>query len=550
MAHVVVRGMGAVSAAGDGIGPLRELLRSGRTAIRPLTRFQPSGPPIGALVESPPSPDRDDDPDFHQELGVSFGVRAALEALGDTDPEHVALVVGTNLEDRPRPLDELAHDLAARVGLRGPVVTCSSACASSATAVGHALRLLDRGVARVLVGGFDVVSPRLHAGFHRLNALASAPCSPFSTRTGISLGDGSAFVLLELRDDAHPTGLNGWATRADAHHPTAPAPDGRGVRSALSRAWAQAGEPEIDWVSAHGTGTEANDAAEWRGIQRVLGDVPVSAPKSQLGHTQGAAGMLELVAALIARDAGFLPATAGFHQPRPGAPPDCVPQVRTAELEHVASVSCGFGGVNTAIVAGPSRSWARPQRPVHIAAIGRVESPEPLDPRDLKSELRSFDPRDADPSTLWLLAAIRRAWAGRRLGRDERAATGLIVAQRCTSPARIEELDRRLHDQGLDAMGAVLFSRSLPIVPGGACSLELGLRGPVDVVLGDPDEALDHGRWLLATEPELAGMLVVHVREAEPDHPDEGAVAIWLRPGVPTAGQRVMESGTRFTDAY
>ena len=539
--------MGAVCAAGDGVAALTRLVRSGETAIAALERFRPSaGPAIGALVPSPASPPRDDDPDFHQELAVDFAVRAAVEALGDTDPEPVALVLGTNLEDRPTHLDGVAREIAARVGLRSQVVTCSSACASSATAIGHALRLLDEGHPRVLVGGTDCVTPRLHAGFHRLSALSDAPCVPFSSRIGISLGDGAAFLLLERRQDAHDTCLLGWATRADAHHPTAPAPDGRGVRASLGRAWDEAGRPPIRWVSAHGTGTEANDAAEWRGIERLLGPVPVTPPKSQLGHTQGAAGMLELVLSLAARRAGVIPATAGFQTPRPGAPPDCVPSVRPDPGTHIASVSCGFGGVNTAVVVGPARRWARPRRPVHLAGVGRVESAERLELRDVRAELRGVDPREIDPSTAWLIAAVRRATAGARLSRDQRASTGLIVSQPCTSPSRIHALDERLRDHGLDAMGAVLFSRSLPVVPAGACSLELGLRGPLDVVIGDPDQALAHGTWLLATEPDLHGMLVVSLAEWEPDRPHEGAVALWLRPGVPRGGERVMEGGMGF----
>lgn len=536
--------------AGEGIPALLTLLRSGQTAIRPVTRFPVSGPPIGALVETPPMPTREDDPDAHQRLALEFGLKAGLEALGDVDPEPCGLVVGTNLEDRPRFLDALTADLAGQLGVRGPQVTCSTACASSATAIGHALRLLDRGVPRVLVGGLDVVTPRLYAGFHRLGALSAEPSAPFSTRLGISLGDGAAFVLLERRHGSGGPSILGWATRADAHHPTAPSPDGRGVRAALTRALERAGQPDISWVSAHGTGTEANDAAEWRGVVRVLGEVPCSAPKSQLGHTQGAAGMLELITALLAQEHQFLPASVGPSEPRPGAPEDRVLQVRPAVVGAVASISCGFGGVCTAVVLGEGAEVPAPPRPVVRHAVGRVASDERLAIPDLAAELRGIDPRETDPTTCWILAAIRRAWReGGRPSRADRLQTGLIVSQRCTSPTRVQAMESRVRGQGLDAMGAVHFSRCVPVVPAGACSMHLGLQGPLDVLLGDPDEALDHGRWLLERDPGLRGMLVVHAREWEPDHPDEGAIAIWLQPGVPGDTRQVIEQGMRFIDA-
>ena len=172
----LIRGMGAVSAAEVGVEALRSLLLSGRTGLVPMTRFVPSEGvvPAGLAPGEHPPPKRDTDPTWAGRLGLHFGELAGREALaGQPASPPIALVVGTNLEDHPLALDDLGAWLAARLGITGPVVVCSTACASSTTAIGHALALLDEGsVSRVLVGGLDVISPRLHAGFARLGAVS------------------------------------------------------------------------------------------------------------------------------------------------------------------------------------------------------------------------------------------------------------------------------------------------------------------------------------------------------------------------------------------
>lgn len=548
---VIVRGMGAVCAAGEGCGALQALLLSGRSGIAPLTRFDArGGPPIAGLVPGPPQDP--EDKGWPQRLALGFAVRAGQEALAQAGPAPgpTALVLGTNLEDSPAPLDALAEAIATALQIDGVVMTTSTACASSTMAIGHALALLTRGEAsRVLVGGYDAITPELYAGFFRLAALSDAPCSPFSERLGLSLGDGAAFMVLELGavEDAGLAVL-GWGAAADAHHIATPLPDGSGLGAALTAALTDGGvdKESVAYVNAHGTGTEANDAAEWRGIRRVFDrDLPISSTKSVLGHTQGAAGMMELVATALCRELGRVPHTAGFTAPRPGAPPDPIADAapRRMPCPVFAKLSAGFGGINAAVLMGDPRPYpARSLRPVYLAGVGAIgPGDRAIAPAgraavaDALASLRGFDAREADPSTLWLTAAAQRALAdaGLRLPRDLRHRTGLIVGQSRVSPARLLDLRERIRLHGVDAMSAVLFIRTLLDIPAGAASIHLGLRGPLDVLAcgaASGGAAVVHAAWLLSTRPELAFMLAAGVDEHGPGSTWEGAAAAVLSP--------------------
>ncbi len=553
---IAVRGLGAASAAGIGCEALWGLLQRGETGLRPIRRFDvSSGPGLAGLVPSERAPDRDQAPNHYQHLGIDLAVLAAEEALREAGPPRgtTALVLGTNIEDHPRPLHLLAADIAAALDVDGPVLTVSTACASAASALAHAQSLLEQGAAdRVLVGGYDVVTPRLYAGFWRLGAMARGPCRPFSEELGLSVGDGAAFLVLERCATADPgdTALLGWGGSADAHHPTQPAPEGRGVSSALAEALVDAGvEPaELDYLNAHGTGTESNDAAEWRGVRRTLGrDLPVSSTKSILGHTQGAAGVLELVTTLLCRRHGRIPHTASFTAPRPGAPPDPVAEARPrkAPCETFASVNAGFGGVNAAVVVGPPRDRPpRPRRRVYVGGLGvlgrhgsgleglgRTGDESRAPPRRL---LQGLDPRELDPTTRWLVAAARACWleAGARPARAVRSRTGLAIGQLRVSPTRVAALEERVRAEGVDCLGAAMFTRTLLVVPAGTTSMELGLRGPLDVLVAgraSAAAALAHGAWWLSTRPELVGMLAGGVDERATAGAWEGAAVAWLR---------------------
>ena len=265
--------------------------------------------------------------------------------------------------------------VASAIGVRGPSMTVSTACASSTSALGVGFTLIQSGKADVvLVGGADAFSLYTYAGFYALGAMAEKPTSPFSIQTGVTFGEGAGCVVLERLEHAekrrsHIYGeLLGCGMSSDAHHITAPHPSGEGVRRAMASALRQAGlQPgELGYINAHGTGTPDNDVAETLAIHTLYGAdapiPPVSSSKSFFGHALGAAGILEFIVSLSAMLNDFLPPTLNFEAPRPGCDLDYVPnQAREANFSSFISTSAAFGGVNAAVIGGRIRARPRPE---------------------------------------------------------------------------------------------------------------------------------------------------------------------------------------------
>ncbi|MCO5169004.1 MAG: beta-ketoacyl-ACP synthase [Planctomycetes bacterium] len=247
-------------------------------------------------------------------------------------------------------------DLARAVtGAKGPGWVVSTACSSSAKVLGSALRLVEQGVVdAALVGGVDSLCRTTLHGFGGLEVVSPRGCRPFATdRDGMSVGEGGAFLLVE-REGEGPR-LLAVGESQDAHHASAPHPEGLGARLAMADALARAGVTpgEVDHVNAHGTGTRHNDAAEARAIADLLGaQVPVASTKAYTGHLLGAAGATEAVFALASLERGVVPASLG------AAPldPALGIAVATTRLERrcrvVLSTSLGFGGSNAAVLLG------------------------------------------------------------------------------------------------------------------------------------------------------------------------------------------------------
>lgn len=244
----------------------------------------------------------------------------------------------------------------ARTGLVGPGFIVSTACSSSAKAFASAKRMIDAGLCdAALVGGVDSLCQTTLRGFHALEVLAKEPCRPFSAhRKGISIGEGCALALLERGGDAKAELLAAGET-SDAHHMTAPHPQGAGAKAAMEEALARAGlqASEVDHVDAHGTGTVLNDAAEGRALRELFGDgVPIISTKGYTGHMLGAAGATEAVFSVLAIEQGFIPASLG------AAPvdPDLGLWVPVQPLERrcrvVLSNSFAFGGSNISLAFG------------------------------------------------------------------------------------------------------------------------------------------------------------------------------------------------------
>jgi 3-oxoacyl-[acyl-carrier-protein] synthase II len=257
----------------------------------------------------------------------------------------------------------IAHQIARKLGLNGPALTLSSACASGTDAIGLAATMIAQGECDIaLAGGCDEIVRMVYLGFISLMNTSDQPCRPFSlTRKGLNLGEGAGVCVLESPDSvkrrrAEPLGMiAGYATVADAYHITAPEPSGRGLQKAFTRALNQAGitPGEVAFVNTHGTGTAENDRVEGRVIANLFGkDVAVTATKAYTGHALGAAGGLEAV----------FTAQCLMDRTIPGIPdygdldPDCVvfPRrgVKAIAGEYACSSSLAFGGVNSVLVIG------------------------------------------------------------------------------------------------------------------------------------------------------------------------------------------------------
>ena len=310
-------------------------------------------------------------------VGAAADLRARGR-LGAAD-DRIAVVVGTALggveeiehaltgDDSPRRVldglyDAPAHALADWLGVRGPVLTVSAACASGATALGVGADLLREGAADLVVaGGYDVLCRFVLRGFDVLRSLTRERVRPFDRRrSGLLLGEAAGLLLLARERDARGPRLGrlrGHGSASDASHIAAPDPGGRGLEAAIRAALAEAdvAPGDLDFVSAHGTGTPLNDRIETAVLRRVLGPrasaIPVNSIKGALGHTMGAAAALEAIMCLLAAREGLIPPTVGYEEPDPACDLDYVPGgCRPARPRLMLSTSLGFGGCNAALV--------------------------------------------------------------------------------------------------------------------------------------------------------------------------------------------------------
>jgi 3-oxoacyl-[acyl-carrier-protein] synthase-1 len=257
----------------------------------------------------------------------------------------------------------LAAFLAERLGLGGPSLVVSCACASTAKAFGNAARTIEAGLCdAAIVGGSDSLCLTTLYGFHALNLTAPGHCRPFDVhREGISIGEAAGFALLERSEpDAGEDHLLllGIGESNDAYHMSSPHPEGIGARLAMERALASAGlaPGDIDYLNVHGTATGVGDAVEDRAVFEIFGEAtPCSSTKGQTGHTLGAAGIVEAIISLLAIRHGIIPANANTAEIDPTfRSRHLTTSVRT-RLDRVMSNSFGFGGSNCSLVLGRAR---------------------------------------------------------------------------------------------------------------------------------------------------------------------------------------------------
>jgi 3-oxoacyl-[acyl-carrier-protein] synthase II len=380
---IAIVAAGAVTPAGHDVDGFWSALLTGADACSSIERFPVADLRVqrgGEIKKIVLPPDRPAPACRASRLLLAAAEDLRARAHLDCDAERLAVVVGTALGgvdeldqalhgDRgPRRAvaglyDSPAHQLARWIGARGPVVTVSTACASGATAIGVAGDLLrDDQADLVVAGGYDALCRFVMRGFDSLRSLTRERVRPFDRRrSGLLLGEGAGLVLMARESDARRLPclgrLRGHASISDGAHVAAPHPEGRGLATAIGAALAEADvtAAEIDFVSAHGTGTPLNDRIETLVLKRVLGpradQVPVNSIKGVLGHTMGAAAALEAIMCLLASRHGALPHTAGLEERAEDCDLDYVATAPRLTWPRLSlSTSLGFGGSNAALV--------------------------------------------------------------------------------------------------------------------------------------------------------------------------------------------------------
>lgn len=375
--QVVIAGCGAISAVGGGVESLRAALQNNASGLRASEKFSQPRFQSNIVGAAPENIDSDNPAWFLATEALKEVRAAATNALSKIPAEKIGLVLSTTkanitaleLISDNRPCSAtarrhlranlLAEDLAAEFGARGPVQTVSVACVSGLVAISQAAKLIQRGAAdAVLVIGVDCLSEFVVAGFTALKALDPLGCRPFDReRCGLSPGEAGAALVL-VRADLVPQpaiAIRSFGGSNDANHLTGPSRDGSGLVQAIRVALdaAKLSPQEIDFVHAHGTGTGYNDAMESLALKTVFGDAcpPVSGAKGMLGHTLGAAGVIETICCVLAMQGNFLPGTPRLGNAAEGTPASLVFQPRAVtRLKNVLKLNTGFGGMNGALI--------------------------------------------------------------------------------------------------------------------------------------------------------------------------------------------------------
>jgi len=403
--RVVVTGLGAVTPIGNDVKEYWEGLCSGRNGVAGITLFDPSRHACRFAAEVKhfnPAGWLEPKEAKRWDRFCQFGVVAAKQAIGHaglvidgSNAQRVGVAIGSGvggllmmesqahvLADRgpdrvspfcvPMMIPNMATGLAAiALGAKGPSSAVSTACAAGSNAIGDAFRLIQLGLADVMVcgGAESAITPLGVAGFASAKALSfrnddpSTASRPFDLeRDGFVIGEGSGVLVLESLEHAEQRGAHvlaeivGYGTTCDAHHITAPSPGGVGGAEAMRLALVDARlAPEaVDYVNAHGTSTQANDSNETAAIKAALGEqayrVPVSSTKSMTGHLLGGSGGIEAVAAILAIGNNVVPPTINYANPDPACDLDVVPNTaREHPVNVVLSNSFGFGGHNVCL---------------------------------------------------------------------------------------------------------------------------------------------------------------------------------------------------------
>ena len=404
--RVVISGIGVITPVGNDLNEFWSNLTKGRSGVGPITRFETTGYSVSFAAEvknfNPTDYiDRKEarrmDRYTHFALAANkLAIENAKLDLAAINRDRAGVIIGSGiggietLEEQhkvlmnrgpgrispvfiPMMISNMASgQIAINYGLRGRNLTTTSACASSAHAIGDAFRVIQLGQADIMIsGGTEApITPLSLAGFCSMKALSTrndeptAASRPFDTgRDGFVMGEGAVILILEELEHALARGaeilaeITGYGASCDAYHITAPDPEGRGAMLSMRGALADAqlaGE-KIDYINAHGTSTPLGDKLETLAIKEVFGEhagkLVVSSTKSMTGHLLGAAGGVETAACVLAIKNGIIPPTINLTDPDPECDLDYVPNIaRQVDISAAMTNSFGFGGHNATLV--------------------------------------------------------------------------------------------------------------------------------------------------------------------------------------------------------
>jgi 3-oxoacyl-[acyl-carrier-protein] synthase II len=397
--RIVITGVGVISPIGNNNEVFWDALISGTSGVSEVTSFDTSPFKVhkGCFVKDFNYDDYVNNGSSREiGRGSQFAIAAAKLAIEDSniglnniDPERAGVSIGTTAgeiqilekvnyvrhekgEDSVDPGLFLKHpcvnmpsNISIEFGFKGPSTIIPTACAAGNYAIGYACDLIKLGRADImLAGGSDPFSKVAFVGFSRLNAIAPDICQPFDKdRKGLLVGEGAGMLVLESLEGALARNANiyaeilGYGLSCDGYHITIPHPDGNGVTSAMEKALKSAKiKPEdVQHISAHGTGTVANDKAETISIKKVFGEhakkLAISSIKSMLGHTMGAASAIEAIACALAIKEGVVPPTINYKTKDPECDLDFVPNVkREMQVDIAMNNAYAFGGNNSSLI--------------------------------------------------------------------------------------------------------------------------------------------------------------------------------------------------------
>ncbi|MBQ9948106.1 MAG: beta-ketoacyl-[Oscillospiraceae bacterium] len=534
----VVTGLGLVCALGESTDKCWSAAINGVTGIREVTSvdtadcYAHKGAEVAMKSEELSSEDYD--------RSSLLCIKAAGEALADAgfsaeafDSNRIGVIIGNcvggaasidkyytdelkngggkTADILKMPASAIANNVAKHFSLNGVTANIVNACAAGTMSLSYACDLIRSGKADAFAaGGSDSFSSLAYSGFHALHALAADACSPFNQSNGISLGEGAGILIIESYEHAVARGAKiycevlGGGVSSDAHHITAPRPDGEGQMSAIKRAIKNSGLDftDIDYINAHGTGTAKNDEAEFLSLHTLFDGndhLSVSSTKSMTGHCLGAAGSIEAVLTVKAVTEDIIPPTIGYEpehlkqlREKAGAI-DFVPNTkREKAVNYAVSNSFAFGGNNASIVFAKQPhdipDNTNKQR-IFVTGIGELVGTSAESGKGLRCEITGDDYKEHGIkmafyrkldrfSQLQLISGMRAlADAGITINESNENDIGIIIGTADGPMTEIVGFQKNTIENGTANGSAFSFPNTVYNAAGGYFSIFAGIKG-------------------------------------------------------------------------